>query len=122
MAVFSGSSADPRMPSAQLDTLKHRFGLSRVTIVGDRGRLTHARLREVVKPAGYDWVTALRKSAIRSLVQQKAIQLSLFDEKDMAELTATSIRESASLYGAIRSGPNMRRAPERSSWRRPKRS
>ena len=45
----------------QLKKLKERFGLSRVTIVGDRGLVTHARLTEEVRPAGYDWITGLRK-------------------------------------------------------------
>ena len=84
--VFPGSTADSRTLTAQLDKLKRRFGLTRVTIVGDRGLLTHARLREEVQPAGYEWITALRKGTIRKLVQKGAIQLSLFDEMNLAEV------------------------------------
>ena len=88
MAVkaFPGNTADPSTLTAQLSTLQ-QFGLSRAILVGDRGLLTSARLREEVRPAGYDWITALRKPAIRMLIEQKAIQLSLFDETDLAEIT-----------------------------------
>ena len=84
--VFSGSVADPATLTKQLKKLKKRFGLNKVTLVGDRGLLTHARLGEEVKPAGYDWITALRKPAIGKLAQQDGFQLSLFDEKDLAEV------------------------------------
>ena len=86
--VFSGNTADPATLTAQLQKLKERFGLSRVTIVGDRGLLTHARLTEEVQPAGYDWITGLRKGAIRRLVQKEDLQLTLFDEMDLAEITS----------------------------------
>ena len=86
--VFSGNTSDPATLTVQLKKLKERFGLSRVTIVGDRGLLTHARLTEEVRPAGYDWITGLRKGAIRSLVQKEDLQLTLFDEMDLAEITS----------------------------------
>ena len=84
--VFSGATADPATLTVQLKKLKERFGLSRVTIVGDRGLVTHARLTEEVRPAG--WITGLRKGAIRSLVQKEDLQLTLFDEMDLAEITS----------------------------------
>jgi len=68
--------------------LRRRFGLSRVVLVGDRGMLTEARIREEVKPAGLDWVSALRGPAIRALVDSGAVQLSLFDERDLVEITS----------------------------------
>ena len=84
--VFSGATADPATLTVQLKKLKERFGLSRVTIVGDRGLVTHARLSGEVRPAG--WITGLRKGAIRSLVQKEDLQLTLFDEMDLAEITS----------------------------------
>jgi len=57
-------------------------------LVGDRGMLTEARIREEVKPAGLDWVSALRGPAIRALVDSGAVQLSLFDERDLVEITS----------------------------------
>src|SRR5881396_103467 len=86
--VFEGNTADPVTLAAQIDKLKQRFGLSRVVLVGDRGMITNARIRAELAPAGLDWITALRAPQIRALVDAGAIQLSLFDERDLAEITA----------------------------------
>jgi hypothetical protein len=86
--VFEGNTADPMTLSAQIDKLKERFGLSRVVLVGDRGMITSARIRDELKPAGLDWITALRAPQIRALLDTGAFQLSLFDERDLAEITA----------------------------------
>jgi hypothetical protein len=85
--VFPGNTADPSTVASQIHKLQHQFQLSKVVLVGDRGTLTSARLCEDVKPANLDWITALRSPAIRKLVQKKSIQLSLFDDTDMAEIT-----------------------------------
>ena len=84
--VFDGNTADPMTVGAQIDKLRRRFGLSRVVWVGDRGMLTEARIREEVKPAGLDWISALRSSAIRDLVESGTVQMSLFDEVDLIEI------------------------------------
>jgi hypothetical protein len=86
--VFEGNTADPMTLAAQIDKLKERFGLSRVVLVGDRGMITSARIRDDLKPAGLDWITALRAPQIRALLDTGAFQLSLFDERDLAEITA----------------------------------
>jgi hypothetical protein len=86
--VFEGNVGDPSTLACQIAKLKERFGLDRVALVGDRGMITHARLEEALKPAGLDWITALRAPVIRSLVEAGAIQLSLFDERDLAEIAA----------------------------------
>ena len=86
--VFSGNTADPATVGAQVDKLRERFGLSRVVLVGDRGMLTEARIREDVRPAGLDWISALRGPAIRRLLAAGAIQPSLFDERDLIEIRA----------------------------------
>jgi hypothetical protein len=86
--VFEGNTADPMTLSTQIDKLKARFGLSRVVLVGDRGMITSARIRDELKPAGLDWITALRAPQIRALLDTGAFQLSLFDERDLAEITA----------------------------------
>ena len=57
-----------------------------MTRVGDRGRLTHARLRDEVEPAGYHWITALRKSTLRRIVETPNVQRSLWDDPDRAEV------------------------------------
>jgi DDE family transposase len=86
--VFEGNIADPMTLATQIDKLKERFGLSRVVLVGDRGMITSARIRDELKPAGLDWITALRAPQIRTLLDTGAFQLSLFDERDLAEITA----------------------------------
>jgi len=58
--VFNGNTGDPATVASQVEKLKDRFGLTKVVLVGDRGMLTAARLREDVAPAGLDWITALR--------------------------------------------------------------
>jgi Transposase DDE domain len=86
--VFKGSTGDPATLASQVTKLKQRFGLTRIAIVGDRGMLTKARIRDDLKPAELDWITALRGPAIRALISQGAIQPTLFDETDMAEITS----------------------------------
>ena len=71
-----------------MSKLKDRFGLARVVLVGDRGMLTAARLREDVRPAQLDWITALRAPQVKALVRDGALQLSLFDEVDLAEISS----------------------------------
>src|SRR3974377_1440883 len=86
--VFEGNTADPMTLATQIDKLKQRFGFSRVVLVGDRGMITSARIRAELAPAGLDWITALRAPQIRALLDTGAFQLSLFDERDLAEITA----------------------------------
>lgn len=84
--AFKGNAADPMTVGTQIGKLRDRFGLKRVVLVGDRGMLTEARIREEVKPAGLDWISALRAPAIRTLVESGAVQMSLFDETDLVEV------------------------------------
>ena len=85
--VFEGNTGDPKTLAPQIQKLRERFRLKRITLVGDRGLITEARLREDIRPEdGLDWITALRAPAIRELVNSGSLQLSLFDQKDMAEI------------------------------------
>src|SRR6266705_2383147 len=86
--VFEGNTGDPKTVASQVARVKDRFGLTQVVLVGDRGMLTAARLREDVGPAGLDWITALRAPQVKALVRDVALQLSLFDETDLAEITS----------------------------------
>lgn len=89
--VFEGNTADPKTLGAQIEKLRTRFGLTRIVLVGDRGMMTEARIREELKPLeGVDWITALRAPAIRALVEAKDIQLSIFDAQDLAEITTSA--------------------------------
>jgi hypothetical protein len=85
--VFKGSTGDPKTVAAQVGKVKDRFAITRVVLVGDRGMLTAARLREDVGPAQLDWITALRAPQVKKLVRDGALQLSLFDTQDLAEIT-----------------------------------
>lgn len=87
--VFDGNTADPTTLTHQVVTLKQRFGLSRVVLVGDRGMLTSARIEADLKPAGLDWISCLRAPAIAQLAAADGpLQLSLFDDRDLAEIAA----------------------------------
>src|SRR5580693_4728291 len=86
--VFDGNTADPMTLAAQIEKLKQRFRLDHVVLVGDRGMITQARITEDIKSAGLDWITALRAPAIKALLETGALQLSLFDQRDMASITA----------------------------------
>jgi hypothetical protein len=87
--VFEGDTADPATLSDQVAKLKGRFALDRVVLVGDRGMLTSARIAQDLKPAGLDWITALRAPAIQTLAAQGGpLQPSLFDQRDLAEITS----------------------------------
>ncbi len=74
--------------AAQVTRVKDRFGIGRVVLVGDRGMLTAARLREDVAPAHLDWITALRAPQVKALVRGGDLQLTLFDTQDLAEITS----------------------------------
>src|SRR5512144_114859 len=87
--VFEGDTGDPKTLAAQIDKLKKRFRLKRVVLVGDRGMITQARIEADLKPAGLDWITALRAPAIQALAADDGpLQLSLFDDRDMAEIVS----------------------------------
>jgi hypothetical protein len=86
--VFAGNTGDPKTVAAQVDRVKDRFGITKVVLAGDRGMLTAARLREDVRPAGLDWITALRAPQVKALVRDGDLQLTLFDVQDLAEITS----------------------------------
>lgn len=87
--VFSGNTADPTTFTAQVNKIRKRFGIQRVVLVGDRGMITSKRIDEDLREIeGLDWITALRNDSIKKLVDRQVIQLSLFDERDLAEVTS----------------------------------
>ena len=89
--VFEGNTADPAALGSQVKKLRDRFGLDRIVVVGDRGLITNARIEEDLKPAALAWISALRAPAIRKLAEQGHLQLSLFDQRDMAEISAPEL-------------------------------
>src|SRR5882762_691879 len=117
--VFEGNTADPMTLSAQIDKLKQRFHLQRVVMVGDRGLLTSARIEQTLRPAGLDWITALRAPAIKQLAAAGGpLQPSLFDDRDMAEITSPDYPGERLVVckkpvAGRRAGPQTRRAAGR---------
>jgi hypothetical protein len=86
--AFAGNTADPATVEAQVEKLRTRFGISELVLVGDRGMLTSARIERLREIGGIGWVSCLRAPAIRALVEAGDLQLGLFDERDLAEITA----------------------------------
>ena len=86
--IYPGNTGDPTTVAGQVDKLRKQFGLFRVVIVGDRGMLTQPQLDKIKKHPEMGWITALTSVAIRSLVEKGALQLSLFDEKNLAEISS----------------------------------
>src|SRR6201981_465238 len=86
--VFEGNVGDPSTLASQIDKLKQRFRLKQIVLVGDRGMVPEARINETTKPAGLNFITALRAPAIQSLAEAGTIQMSLFDERDLAEVSS----------------------------------
>jgi hypothetical protein len=85
--VFEGNTGDPTTVAPQVNKLRQRFHLKQLVLVGDRGMLTSARIREDLQPqAGLQWISALKSIQIQQLVQGGALQLSLFDQHDLAEI------------------------------------
>jgi hypothetical protein len=88
--VFDGNTADPAAFTEILGAVHDDFGLRKMVMVGDRGMITSARIEAIRELDGrYAWITALRAPAIRKLMEDDGpLQLSLFDEQDLAEITS----------------------------------
>ena len=87
--VFEGSTSDPKTVACQVEKIRTRFGLQRVVLVGDRGMLTAARIRkDLAGVDGLRWITTLRAPMIRKLLAAGTVTPSLFDERDLAEVTS----------------------------------
>ena len=87
--VFQGNTADPKTLGPQIEKVRTRFGVTRVVLVGDRGMITSKRIDESLRDVeGLDWITALRADNIQKLASQGLIQPSLFDERDLVEISS----------------------------------
>ncbi len=85
--VFAGNTADPTAFISAVEALRGRLGLGTVTVVGDRGMITAARIEALADIGGLSWITSLRAPAVQALASSGAIQLSLFDESNLATIT-----------------------------------
>ena len=85
--VFDGNTGDPKTVATQVNKLRERFGLQRVVLVGDRGMITSARIREDLPAAlGIEWISALRAAQIQKLARDGQLQMSFFDQADLVEI------------------------------------
>jgi len=84
--TYPGNTGDPKTVPDQVMKLQERFGLSRVVLVGDRGMLTQTQIEVLKNHPGLSWISSLRGPAVRDLVESGVLQMSLFDEKDLAEI------------------------------------
>jgi len=87
ISVFSGNTSDPKTLLPQVDRLQGAFNLKSVVLVGDRGMISQKQVDALQGLSGVDWITALKTGAIRKLMDAKAIQLTLFDERNLFEFT-----------------------------------
>ena len=95
--VFDGNTGDPKTVASQVDKLRNRFGLKDIVLVGDRGMITSARIREDLRPSldeagapvshGIAWISALRANQIQKLAKDGQLQMSLFDQNDLVEIS-----------------------------------
>ena len=86
--VYPGNTGDPSTVMDQIDKLQRRFHLSHVVLVGDRGMLTDTQIDHLREHPGLGWISALRSSQIRQLVESEMLQMSLFDEQNLAEISS----------------------------------
>jgi transposase len=86
--VYAGNTGDPTTVAGQIEKLRARFQLSHIVLVGDRGMLTQPQIDKMKTHPGLGWITALTSVAVRGLVESGVLQLSLFDETNLAEITS----------------------------------
>lgn len=87
--VFEGNTGDPKTLASQIEKIRKRFGIQRVVLVGDRGMITTKRIDEEFREVdGLDWITALRAASIKKLAEQKVVQPSFFDHRDLVEVSS----------------------------------
>ncbi len=87
VSVFEGNTGDPKTLMPQVEKLQKSFAIEQLVLVGDRGMISQKQINEIKQKAGVDWITALRTSAIRKLVDDGQIQLGLFDQRNLFEAT-----------------------------------
>lgn len=88
VSVFEGNTSDSLTFLPAVQRVRERFGLAQVVMVGDRGMVSQKAIDELRGQGGIDWITALKSVSIRSLVEQGHLQLGLFDQRNLAEITS----------------------------------
>lgn len=86
--VYPGNTGDPNTVPDQVEKLQKRFKLDQVVLVGDRGMLTQTQIDKIIDKPGMGWISALRSSSIQKLLNEKVLQMSLFDKQNLAEIAS----------------------------------
>jgi hypothetical protein len=87
VSVYEGNTGDAKTLMPQVKKLREEFGLERVVLVGDRGMISHKAIGELREIEGLGWITALKSGQIRTLIEGETLQLGLFDERNLVELS-----------------------------------
>lgn len=87
VSVYEGNTADPETLRPEIDRLRNDFGVQRLVMIGDRGMISHKAIEQLRQEEGIGWITALKSVSIRALLKQGHLQLDLFDERNLFELT-----------------------------------
>ncbi len=88
VSVYEGNVADSATFMPEVQRLREQFGIEQLVMVGDRGMIGHGSIAELREMHGIGWITALKSASIRSLVEQGQLQLGLFDERNLVELSS----------------------------------
>lgn len=88
ISVFEGNTSDSTTFLPQVKMLRDQFGIRAMVMVGDRGMISNKAIDEMRQDTGVDWITALKTASIRTLIEQKHLQLDLFDERNLLEITS----------------------------------
>jgi transposase len=87
VSVYEGNTGDAKTLMPEVKKLREEFGLEHVVLVGDRGMISHKAIQELRELEGLGWITALKSTQIRSLLEGGTLQMGLFDERNLVELT-----------------------------------
>ena len=104
--AYAGNTGDPTTVGDQVEKIRGRFGLQRVVLVGDRGP-TETQINHLKRYPGLGWISALRHHQIRRLVESEAVQLSLFDERHLAEVRSPDFPANGSSSATTRCWPSI---------------
>ena len=88
VSVYEGNVADSQTLRPEVERLREQFGVEQLVMVGDRGMVSNQAIATMQDTPGVDWITALKSASIRVLVEQGHLQLGLFDERDLLELSS----------------------------------
>jgi len=88
VSVYEGNVSDSQTLMPEVKRVREEFGVEQLVIVGDRGMISNKAIDELRESEGVAWITALKSVSIRALIEQGQLQLDLFDERNLLELSS----------------------------------